>query len=149
MTHEAGLVAYNNIKLNVVAKDKLLVMAYEHAIRFLKLSKLEQEKKNFYESFQLVLKSKKIIRELQNSLNMDIAEISVPLFRLYDYMNYKLNQVNVGLNVLQPIDEVIELLEGIKSAWEEALKKEAETKKSFCQPSPSLNSTSVHRVFSA
>jgi len=57
MTHEAGIEAYNNIKLNVVAKDKLLVMAYEHAIRFLKLAKVEQGKKNHYESFQLVLKS--------------------------------------------------------------------------------------------
>lgn len=126
--YDTGVQAYNKVKLNVESKEKLLIMAYDHAIKFLKQSKREQMQKKFYESFQLVLKAKKIIRELQNSLNMEIEEISMPLFRLYDYMNLRLNQINVGLGVMQPVDEVVELLDGLRQAWIEGIKKEMESK---------------------
>jgi len=126
--YDSGVQAYNKMNLNVVSKEKLLIMAYEHAIKFLKMAIAEQKKRKFYESFQFVLKSKKIIRELQNSLNMEIEEISMPLFRLYEYMDYRLNQVNVGLGVLNPINEVLELLGGMKETWVEAIKKEMEKK---------------------
>ncbi len=143
---DTGIQAYNNMKLNVVSKEKLLIMAYEHAIKFLKLARLEQQKKKFYESFQYVLKAKRIIRELQNSLNMEIEDISIPLFRLYDYMNYRLNQVNVGLNLMQPIDEVVDLLVGIKDAWDQALTQEG--KKHLPQETEVVNGES-NRVYSA
>ncbi len=139
--YNSAVHAYNKINLNVESKEKLLIMAYEHAIKFLEKSKIEQNRKNFYESFQYIMKSKKIIRELQNSLNMEIKEISLPLFRLYDYMDYRLNQVNVGLGVMEPVDEVIELLKGLKEAWVEAIKKEL-AKKQQSEQKVSINKTS-------
>ena len=63
-----------------------------------------------------------------SSLNMDVGEIALNLFRLYEYMHYRLVEANVRKDI-EPIDEVLGLFQGLKEAWEEAIKKLREEKK--------------------
>ena len=62
------------------------------------------------------VKASKGLVELMSALNFEIEEVSLGLFRLYQYCQDKIKQ--------EEYDETIPILEGLRDAWIDSLKRE-------------------------
>lgn len=112
---------YKKNQIETASPEEILIMLYEGAIRFLLLSKKAVNEKNLEKSNANLIKAQQIIREFMNSLDMEIGgEMAVNLYRLYEYLHYRLVQANIKKDIAM-IDEVLDHLRSLKATWEEAI----------------------------
>ena len=113
-----GLGAYQETAVLTQDKGKLIVMLYEGAIKFLKLSLNEIEAGNHEARNTYINKGWDIINELNVSLDMEGGgEISENLRKLYSFMLSHLSRANIN-NDSQGVQEVIDMLVELKQGWE-------------------------------
>jgi flagellar protein FliS len=110
---------YQQNNVLMAPKEKLLLMLYDGAIKFLRFARVAIDEKDIQKSNNYILKTQDIITELMVTLNMDI-EISKSLYSLYDYMKYRLVEANIHKDKEQ-IDEVIGMLTELRETWEKAM----------------------------
>jgi flagellar secretion chaperone FliS len=97
-------------------------MLYDGAIRFLLIAKKAHEAKDWEKYNNHLIKAQHIVLEFMNSLDMEVGgEMAVNLFRLYEYLHYRLVQANIKKDVAM-VDEVLDHLRNLKSTWEEAIR---------------------------
>lgn len=115
----------NQYKQNSVltaAPETILIMLYDGAINFLLRAKIAIDEKNIEDTHTYITKTQKIIREFMDTLDMDAGgEMAQNLYRLYDYLHYRLIQANIKKDTTM-VDEVLEHLRSLKQTWEEAIK---------------------------
>jgi flagellar protein FliS len=99
---------------------QLLIMLYDGAIRFCKLSHKELLEANYQLANTHLLKAQDIVRELMCTLNMDYP-ISKDLYNLYDYFVFLLIEANIK-KISEPVSEVITYLIELKETWVQASK---------------------------
>ncbi|MBM7866676.1 flagellar export chaperone FliS [Heliobacterium gestii] len=114
----AALNQYRNTAVQTAAPEKLLLMLYDGAIRFLHqaIKYIDEKKPN--EAHQNIVKAQNIIVELTVTLNMDYP-ISQNLRSLYDFFFQHLVQANVKKDTKMIMD-IIKLLSELRDTWEEA-----------------------------
>ncbi|UTV29313.1 flagellar export chaperone FliS [Photobacterium atrarenae] len=118
-----SLQAYKRVsvdsQLTSASPHRVISMLMSGAIERLIQGKAAMVQGNVATKGERLGKALDIVISLRSCLSMeDGAEIAVNLDALYDYMIqqiYKANQENLG----EPIDEVIEMLREIKSAWDQ------------------------------
>jgi flagellar protein FliS len=114
--------AYKQNQVETASSEEILIMLYDGAIRFLLLAKKAHEQGDMEKRHKNVLNAQHIIQEFMNSLDMEIGgEMAVNLFRLYEYLNYRLIQFNLKKDVAM-VDEVLDHLRSLKTTWEEAIR---------------------------
>lgn len=112
--------SYKAAHIETATPERLLVMLYDGAIKYLNLALQGLEKQDIEASHRNVLKAEAILLELMSVLDMEVGgELATQLFNLYDYMYRQLVQANLQ-RVPEPIREVIKLLEPLRVAWDEA-----------------------------
>jgi flagellar protein FliS len=117
--YNSGVQMYR--KTNVVTADpkRLVLMCYEGAIVSLKIGKQKIVEKDYEEKGKNIAKARDIISEMKSSLNFEEGgTIASNLDSLYNYMLKRITEADLGNNV-QAIDDVIGMLEDLKSAWED------------------------------
>ena len=90
-------------------------------MRFLSQALTAMEHKRYQEAHTAILKAEDIITELMSCLKMDVGEISRNLFRLYEYLNWRLVQGNIKRDPSMVL-EVQGHLRELRDAWNEAIK---------------------------
>ncbi|NLK62868.1 MAG: flagellar export chaperone FliS [Fusobacteria bacterium] len=114
---------YKTTQIQTATPGQLILMLYQGAIKFCKISKISIEDKDFIKANKYLIKVQDIITELTISLDMKSgSEIAKNLSSLYEYMNRKLLEANIKKDI-EIISEVQSLLEELESAWQEAVKK--------------------------
>jgi flagellar protein FliS len=109
--------AYLKTQVNTVSPGKLLILLYEAAIKFLNQSKEKMAEKDYAAKGILISKAIDVISELDESLNAQKGgQIAENLHGLYFYCNTRLLQANMSMDP-KIIDEVLNILESIKSAF--------------------------------
>ncbi len=112
-----GVNTYQETSVNTQSKGRLIVMLYDGAIRFLRLSIKELEAGNFEAKGKYINKAQDIISELNTVLDMESGgEIARNLRSLYLFMNRHLSEANIKRDA-QKIQEVISLLEELNQGW--------------------------------
>jgi flagellar protein FliS len=112
---------YHDQQVQTASKEQLLIMLFDGAIRFCKVSKKAMTDGNLEESNKYLLKAQRIISEFMGSLNFEIGgETCKSLFTLYEYLHYRLVQANIKRQP-EMIDEVIEHLIGLRDTWNQAI----------------------------
>ncbi len=112
---------YKKNQIETATPEEILIMLYEGAIRFLLVAKKADEEKNLEKYSKNIIKAQHIIQEFMNSLDLEIGgEMAVNLYRLYDYLHYRLVQGNIKRDIAM-LDEVIDHLRKLKGTWEEAI----------------------------
>ena len=114
---------YKNMQVETASQEKLLIMLYNGAIKFTKQAKTGITK----EDYELVNNSlgrvQAIITELRTTLDEENGgEIAQNLDALYEYMNRRLITANVEKDI-EPITEVLDMLQELKDTWQQAIKK--------------------------
>jgi len=66
-----------------------------------------------------LVKTQGVITELMSTLDLSVGEIATNLFRVYEYMHFRLVEANVKKDA-EPVREVLVLLRELLPAWQEA-----------------------------
>lgn len=117
--------SYRQVSLQTASRGQLVLMLYDGAIRFLERSLAGFEMEDPAESNSTInnniVRAQDIIRELDNSLNLDGGgELATTLRRLYHYFEWRLTESNLQ-KTPTGIREVIDRLTSLREAWFTAL----------------------------
>ncbi len=111
---------YKKKQVESASPGRLIVMLYDKCLEHLNTATeyIEVKSPNSVEIYHNSLMiAQKIITELTVALDMDRGgEVAKNLFRLYDFMNYRLMDANVKREK-KAIIEVVEVMEILKSGW--------------------------------
>jgi flagellar protein FliS len=117
--------SYKQTQISTASPGKLVLMMYEGALRFLNLAKQGMQDKKLDIANNNIVKTQKILNELSIVLDLESGgEIAKNLWRLYDYMLYRLIDINLKKDS-EGIQEIVGMLEELKGAWNIALASEA------------------------
>jgi flagellar protein FliS len=111
---------YRKSQILTASRGQLLLMAYDGALRFLRLAASAMEQKRFEEQNTNITKAQAIILELLNSLDHTAnSQLADALDRLYRYMYDQLIEANVH-DKLESLREVERQLLDLRETWAEA-----------------------------
>lgn len=115
--------AYQQYQVNSImsaSPERLLIMLFDGALKFLRLARVSIEKKDIEGANYNLCKVQDIILELKQSLNMEI-ELSEDLAKLYDFIYNQLMEANIkkDTSLLEPLES---MLTDLKETWQEAYK---------------------------
>lgn len=125
---------YLETKIQTATQEQLLIMLYDGAIRFCKISIEGIQQNNFAKAHENLMKAQDIIAEFVITLRQDSA-VAEPLLRLYEYFIHRLTEANLKKET-GPIEEVLKYLQDLKETWIQAaleLKKQAQAPASTLQ----------------
>ncbi len=94
-------------------------MLYQGAVKVLGRALGSLQGGNLQEAHDNIIRSEAIVAELMGSLDVNTGDIAFNLFRLYDYMHYRLVQANLHKDP-HPVEEVLKLLKELLPAWQYA-----------------------------
>lgn len=108
---------YQDIGVITASKEKLILLAYDGAVRFINQAKMNIDKGDIPAKCDRISKAMAVIEELTASLNMNEGgEIAERLHALYDYMMRRLLMANIKSDP-KILDEVLSLLGTLREAW--------------------------------
>ncbi|NBX77029.1 MAG: flagellar export chaperone FliS [Proteobacteria bacterium] len=113
--------AYTKTGVITASREKILIMLYDGAIRFLKMAITANDAKNLPEKNLYVGKTMDIVNELRASLNHKEGEdIAANLEGLYDFIQDRLLKGSMG-NDPSHLSEALGILTTLRSAWDQAI----------------------------
>ncbi|MBC8003396.1 MAG: flagellar export chaperone FliS [Opitutaceae bacterium] len=117
--------SYRKIATQTASSGQLVQMLFEGAIRFLQCSlkgfSLDDPAESNQTVSNNVIRAQAIIQELNQSLNMEAGgEFASTMRRLYDYLDWRLQQSNMRKDPAG-IEEAISRLAVLHGAWTEML----------------------------
>lgn len=120
---KAGYQKYKNTSIQSASKEKLLLMLYEGAIRFMKLARKACDENDIAERGLNIGKAYDIILELNNTLDHNVGgEISANLEQLYMFITDQLTQANIT-GEGKYLDDAIRVTTTLHAGWKEAIEK--------------------------
>ena len=109
--------AYTESSVLTAPPEKLVVMLYDGAIRFLNVGAIAMRGGDFVQARDRVRRAEAIIDELNYSLDMSQGEIAVRLRSIYIFSKKHLLQGNLQRDP-EALDTVVKLLGELREAWE-------------------------------
>ncbi|HOP68860.1 MAG TPA: flagellar export chaperone FliS [Bacillota bacterium] len=112
---------YQRYRANAVETadpGRLILLLYDGALRFINQAEQALERQDLEQAHYKLLRAQDIIAELMGSLDLEQGELAVNLFRLYDYMHYRLIQANIKKSAA-PLQEVSAMLKSLRESWQE------------------------------
>ena len=117
-----GVKDYQSMQILSSKPEKLILMLYDGALRFIQLAIKGLEEKNIELAHVNLIKTQNILVELMASLNLDKGgDIAVNLFRIYEFMHYSLVQANVKKEA-EPVRRISAQLKTLRNSWAQAMK---------------------------
>lgn len=116
-----GYSTYKTANIDTADQGKLILIAYDVAIKHCRLA-LEKftDKKKIEERTKHLFKVQDAITELMSSLKLEVGEIAENLYKLYDYMLWRLVNANTKGDP-DFVKEVLGYLVNLRSAWKDAI----------------------------
>ena len=110
---------YREVAIKTANPLQLVVMLYDAAICSLKEAQEHMNLGEVEARSRSLNKCVSVISELQSCLNLKAGgEIAGSLDRLYNYMKQRIFSANVEQSI-HPLNEIEELLENLRAAWNE------------------------------
>jgi flagellar protein FliS len=119
--NKARVDAYRRADIMTANRETILLMMYSGAIRALRKAIEAVEGGSRLEKAKQLNKTQEIVNELRATLNFNISnEIAKNLDMLYDFITQRLLKGNLD-NDVKPLNEALNILVTLNSAWEEAI----------------------------
>lgn len=113
--------AYQKTQVTTASREKILLMLYEGAIKFIKIAQVRLREKNIPEKGRYISKTLAIISELMNTLDHGVGgQLASDLENLYLFMIDKLIEANIH-NRVEDLEVVENLLTTLYSAWDDVI----------------------------
>lgn len=125
---------YQKTAVTTASREKILLMLYEGAIRFIKQAKIAMNEKRIADKGKYISKATAILSELMATLDFKVGgELAVDLENLYVFMIDKLIEGNIE-NKEESLNQVEGLLNTLYIAWKDVI----ENPRDDGTPSPNL-----------
>ncbi|OGF98416.1 MAG: flagellar export chaperone FliS [Candidatus Glassbacteria bacterium RIFCSPLOWO2_12_FULL_58_11] len=122
MQKKPGVHDYRSMQILSSKPEKLILLLYDGAIRFIQLAIKSIESNEIEPAHKNLVKAQNIMVELMASLNFDKGgELAVNLFRIYEFMHFTLVQANIKKNP-KDLARITEQLKKLRHSWNQALK---------------------------
>lgn len=119
----SGYQQYKKTSVESASREKLLLMMYEGAIKYIKRAQLAIEKKDISARGENIGRAFDIIIELNSTLNHEVAgEIAANLEQLYMFVTDQLTQANVQ-GKSEYLDHALRVLNTLHEGWMQAVEK--------------------------
>ena len=116
-----GYSAYQTANIDTADQGKLILIAYDVAIKHCRLAlELFSDKKKMEERMKHIFKVQDAVAELMSALKIDVGQIAKNLYRLYEYMNWRLVNASIKQKA-EYIEEVLGYLVDLRAAWKDAI----------------------------
>ena len=113
--------AYQKTQITTAKPEKILLLLYEGAIRFIRTANTRMKEKNIAEKGKFISKTIAIISELMNTLDHKVGgQLASDLEALYMFMIDKLIEGNIQ-NDPECLDTVEKLLTTLYQAWQDVV----------------------------
>lgn len=124
-----GYGKYKKMSVQSANKEKILLLLYEGAIRFIKQAKIACEAKKVQEKGEYIGRAYDIVMELNTTLDFKTGgEVAVNLEQLYIYVLEQLTRANITSDT-KYLDNALKILNTLYDGWvkavEEIKKKES------------------------
>lgn len=117
-----GYNIYKDNSVNFASKEQLLLMLVDGAVKYAKRAELAIEKKDVKLAHESLVRTQDIFIELMSTLNRDAGEWAVQLFKVYEFINSKLIEVNIKKD-LSLLREILPLIQEVRDIWYGAYEK--------------------------
>jgi flagellar protein FliS len=115
----AGRTAYQNTDIETADRGKLVLMVYDHSIKWCKLAREAIREGRVQDRTKALFRAQDGITELMCALDFEKGgDIAKNLYNLYDFYNRHLTEANLQ-NSEKHVKEVQEMLENLRNAWVE------------------------------
>lgn len=113
--------AYRQTSVATASPEKLLIMLYDGAIRFLFQARAAIEQQNLEAANKWLGKLQDVFMELNMTLDMNQGEIALNLRKLYEFYQNEVLMANVEKSIerLQPVEDFLRIF---RETWVEAAK---------------------------
>ncbi len=119
---------YREEQVSGLSQKELILMLYDGAIKFTAEAKGAIGEKDFIRSYKSIVKARDVVTELLCILNVEQGgEVAFNLQRLYVYVIGRLTEANFT-HEIPLLDNVITVLQNLRSGWAELDFKEAMAK---------------------
>ena len=112
---------YMEMQVQTAPAENLVLMLYDGALRFARQAQVSLAEGRMQDAHNDLTRAQDILGELMGSLNMDAGEVAHNLFKLYEFIRYRLIIANVRKSA-EPIDDVLQLLGDLRATWAEAIR---------------------------
>lgn len=112
--------AYGARKVETATPAELTLMLYEGTIKFCNIAMGAIEKKDYEKANINIQKARKIIVELQSTLDHKYP-VAEDFDRIYDYIFHKLVQANIKKDP-EILEEALVELRDLRDAWKEIMR---------------------------
>ncbi len=112
--------AYGARKVETASPAELTLMLYEGAIKFCNIAMVAIEKKDYEKANTNIQKARKIIVELQTTLDHRY-KVAEEFDVIYDYIFHKLVQANVKKDPVI-LEEALTEIRDMRDAWKEIMR---------------------------
>ena len=110
---------YLRMKIQTAKPMELILIMYDGVILFLKRALVNYELRKRHVFDENLKKSKRVIKELQLSLNMDAKPIAGQLYSLYDYMLREIGDAMCNRKENRAkLQRVIRMLQDLRTTWD-------------------------------
>lgn len=114
---------YKTTSIQSASREKILLMLYEGAIRFMKQAAIAIDKKDIAERGMNIGRAFDIVNELNNTLNHEVGgEVSKSLESLYIFVTDQLTKCN-ATGQKKPLEDAIKVMETLYQGWVGAIEK--------------------------
>lgn len=117
-----GYNIYKNNSVNYASKEQLLLMLVDGAVKFAKRAEIAIEEKNVKSAHENLTKAQDIFIELMATLDRNAGDWAVQLFKVYEFINSKLVEVNIKKDN-DLLREIMPLIEEVRDIWYAAYEK--------------------------
>ena len=118
MSYGKMLFHYQRTNIETSTELGLIVMCYEHAIRFLKQAKDHFKNQEYLQKAEALQQALDIINELKCSLDFEKGkQIATNLDSIYNFLIRTLLEADIRKN-LKDFDNAISILHELKEVWE-------------------------------
>jgi flagellar secretion chaperone FliS len=110
---------YLKTKIETATPMELIIIMYNGAIKFLKegLNSFDLHKRASYD--ENLTKAKRMIKELQFSLDLSVQPVAGQLFSLYDYMMREISDAICNRRECrEKTERVLSMLKDLRNTWE-------------------------------
>jgi len=120
--HANAFSTYKNNSVNFASKDQLLLMLVDGAVKFSKIGRQGILDKDIKKAHENLIKTQNIFYELMATLDVNKGgDWAQGLMDIYAFIAQRLTDANIKKDV-KILDEVIPLIEEVRSTWNEAYK---------------------------
>ncbi len=118
-----GHLKYKQTSVQSASREKLLLLLYEGAIRFMKQALIAIDSKDIAGRGLNIGRAFDIVNELNNTLNHEAGpEIAKNLEQLYIFITEQLTQSN-ATGQRKPLEDALKIMETLYVGWVEAIEK--------------------------